>query len=649
MFKYLLTNVKHDNTYKNTPYFKNVEDRNKTLIGGDLTESLHNFNFGNILFTSVVVNTYNFENYFILKEENTDNYRFYFIVNSEYLSVNQWRLSLELDVITMYINGINENTISDCIINRGHCNRFIKELDNTYSFDVSEKSQIIQPEQTVNKVVSQRKKVKYRYSDDELINTWLNDNILCWCYAVVDVNHTYKDYMMSITGRETRENEITPQPHKIRDGLDVEYTLICVPIYKGENSIVLTYTDEIIIPETHETIKRLNSLDMEGLEWFLKLNDKYKYVYTVKLSNTPPIDFNDFSCSIVFSPLTETENLVIDTEVTIETITQNDFITSWLLKGCVGVPFNNSILGESIYNNTISGGVFFNVPKNDIFIDPVVFNQLKYNFTLEELKGAKNVKFEPKILLDCYDIVLSNATSGEYKINGLYNVSNQIQPIVDEPVTPTSTNSYYRIRPSIFGIIPEDTINDWSGTTDNINTSIDIVDDTYKSFLSNNKNFFLLKGLSQVPSMLGAVANPLSLVGLGTDILSTYSNLENIKNQKNNLLNTNDNMELVFDVQDGFNYFVSLYKARDIDIQRYFNYIYSHGYNVNIFDNVYKYIGTRKYFNYVQCEIEKININVPDNVENKIKDIFKQGIRLWNTYENMYNYTMENYEIYLDN
>lgn len=643
MFKYLLTNVKHDNTYKNTPYFKNVEDRNNALISGDLTESLHNFNFGNILFTSVVVNTYNFENYFILKEEDDNNYRFYFITNAEYLSVNQWRLSLELDVITMYINGINENTISDCIISRAHCNRFIKELDNTYSFDVSEKSQIIQPEQTINKVVSQRQKVKYRYSDDEIINTWLNNNILCWCYAVVDVNHNYKDYMMNITGRETRENEITPQPHTICDGLDVEYTLICVPIYKDDNSIVLTYED------TLQGVTRINSIDMEGLEWFLSLNDKYKYVYTVKLSNTPPVEFNNLSCNIEYSYLTGTENLVIYTDVTTETISENEYITSWLVSGCDVVPFSNKILEEQIYNHTISGGVFFNVPKKDIFIDPVGFNQLQYNFTLEELKGAKNVKFEPKILLDCYDIVLSNATSGEYKINGLYNGTNQIQPIVDEPVTPTSTNSYYRIRPSIYGIIPQETINDWSGTTDNVNTSIDIVDDTYKSFLSNNKNFFLLKGLSQVPSLMGAMANPLSLVGLGTDILSTYSNLENIKNQKNNLLNTNDNMELVFDVQGGFSYFVSLYKARDIDIQRYFNYIYSHGYNVNIFDNVSKYVGTRKYFNYLQCEIEKININVPDNVENKIKDIFRQGVRLWNTYENMYNYNMENYEIYLDN
>lgn len=111
--------------------------------------------------------------------------------------------------------------------------------------------------------------------------------------------------------------------------------------------------------------------------------------------------------------------------------------------------------------------------------------------------------------------------------------------------------------------------------------------------------------------------------------------------------NTNDSVELNLIVNDGLKLYVDEDEARDVDIYRYYNYLYNNGYRINRYDYISNYIHTRYYFNFVKAQIEFININVPDIIESKIKDVFRNGIRLWNQYEAMYDYEDENREIWI--
>ena len=87
--QYMLTNVKFNNSYKNVPYFVSEQDRNEKLIVNQFNNLNYNFNFGGMLTTSCVVNSYNDENYMIVKHGNK--LYFYFVTNCDYISVNQFK------------------------------------------------------------------------------------------------------------------------------------------------------------------------------------------------------------------------------------------------------------------------------------------------------------------------------------------------------------------------------------------------------------------------------------------------------------------------------------------------------------------------------------------------------------------------------
>src|SRR5574344_840930 len=112
---YVLTNVKFDNSYKNACFFSTERVREQALHpqNFDTLKKRINFNLGNVLFTSIIVNTYNNENYCIVHDDEKNNYYYYFVTAVRYKSVNQWELELEHDVITQYITAANSGTFSN--------------------------------------------------------------------------------------------------------------------------------------------------------------------------------------------------------------------------------------------------------------------------------------------------------------------------------------------------------------------------------------------------------------------------------------------------------------------------------------------------------------------------------------------------------
>lgn len=621
----MLTNVKFNNSYKNAPYFASEADRNEKLIVNQFNNLTYNFNFGNMLTTSCVVNLYNNENYMIVKHG--DNLYFYFVTNCDYISVNQWRLRLELDVISQFCCGIHSNqSVAKCYVERAHIDRFRDIGNNRVIFNVNNSTPAIESEMNFEKITKRRNEIKIKYSANDQLNTWLQENVIGWQYMYIDAHHNYKATGSSsgyatVPYPQEYEKAYAKRYYNVGGTLFTdEYALCCTPIYKNTNRAIYI----------NDNLNKIRT-KIDGLEWFRKQNEDNNYIYNIKYSVAPPFDFDVYIDSFYISE----NNLFIN-------------------QTCLQDPSNN--LFTYFDFGTFDVDSFGNVEKRDgyLYRQHSLFTNLNYAetsceqintnrrfvFNKNELKGSRSVDFEPKILVDCKTVTLRDSSNGEYVYPALHVGNNVIQPYYNESKSITNNNYYLRLGDS--GIIPKSDKSNWNGVVNTVDFSQQIANNNYASFIANNKNFLLTKGLENVSRIVSG-----NMMGAAGDMYNVWQGLDNLQNKPNSMKNTNDSVELNLIVNDGLKLYVDEDEARDVDIYRYYNYLYSNGYRINRYDYINNYIHTRYYFNFIKAQIDFININVPDIIENKIKDVFRNGVRLWNQYDAMYNYENENREIWI--
>lgn len=635
MAQYVLTNVNFDNSYKNACFFPTNHSREMALHPNTTTENLINFNIGNILNTSIVVNNYNNENYCIIHHNNK--YYYYFISSCLYLSSNQYKLNLENDVITQYLTGASSDTFSDCLVNRGHCDRWRRTGSNV-EFNVIESSPIIQHERQFETVTKTRKNVELKYCDNVIINNWINENVFCWLYIFADASQQYNvlgysgEYGSTLTPINFTKNFNNFYYNIDNTSLQNDYTVLCVPITK--NGVKMRYRDSIF--------KSIIDIGLDGFNSFLNRNQRYTKLYNLKLSLTPPCDFNKFN-SNVFVDLNG--NLTFEQEVYYDEFLKG-FYNAFADVDAFGNLDYESYQGQ-IY--ILRHGCFVNVWQQTRTLESKNIDLMNnFVFDIDSIKGNKQMQFEPKILNDCKKVIIRDSSNGEFVYNMLHFGTREIKALYTEGIEITNNNYYYRIKSS--GVIPEENKNNWNGVVNTTNYTLTIANNNLQSFLANNKNFLLTKTASiGIPFLTSLISgNIAGVFGSSKEILNTLINIDNIENRKNSLENVNDSMILNLLVNNGIKLYVDIEGAFETDVITYYNFLYQNGYTINKICNPFDYINTRKYFNYLQCELENIDIVAPENVKEKIKSIFRAGVRLWNNYNQMYNYTSENYEKNLD-
>lgn len=630
---YLLTNVKMDRHSRHYMLFPSEQERNATIIGDNSFSDFEiNFNFGNRLNASCVVNDYNNQNYMVINQYGY--YHFYFIDSSQYMSANQWRLNLTLDVITTYLPG-NNNVFTECLIRRAHVNRFVY-TDNSRSrikFDVRSGSPIIKSESKMALVNKTRRKVRQKYCENSIINNWLNDNVLCWCYVYVDQRHNYRcmgNMVGSVIPRDY-EYRFRPSMHTIgMTTIDDEYATLCVPIYKTTCKIGMK--DSLYKIFTY----------IEGLDLFRDDEDNNSFIYNIKYSMRPPVNFESINPNNVGIDLEG--NLILN----YSTIGFDIWRQGWSIGN--GVIDVMSFYGtdEIIIDNTVYCKRLASLFVNVVHIGSIcedINTDYQYEFDVNQLNGSRKIGLEPKLMLDCCSIVLRDSSNGEYSYNPLLLNDNRLHLEYSEPNNITNTNYYYRLFPT--GLVSENDDKNWSGIVNTVDYSQQTVNDNYADFIANNKNFLLTKQMQIVPSLLTNVVtgNVAGLADSGMDVIGMLTEIDNIKNKVSSLNNSNDAVQLNMMVNEGLNIYVDIDEAYDFEKIMYYNYLFKNGYKLDIIDNPYYYISSRFYFNYIQCELEHVNINLPSILINEIKNIFRNGVTLWHQYGSMYRYDMENKEI----
>lgn len=693
-YYYVLTTNKWCDDYEDIPLYDSLYDRDIDILGSSPEwEPLRNFDFGNFLKTSVVVNYYNpnIHNYFCLTDEYYFDKKYYFIKSCQYITDNQYSIDLELDVFTTYFQGIQEGYFPESHITQGHYPRFYRD-GNNYKFNVSADNPICQGTSQHQMRTTASHEFSFNWSSNATVANFCNKYNVMWVEVYLQPNHNFR-FANGAGGAVD-----TPLPQsEMKNGLPTECSIISFPY---------SFTHEVAL-HLHSVNMRVQlEINGDAYKDFLFLNSELggeNYIYNIKLSPRPLFDldvrgnilainestyhgahvlsvvFDD--SAIGYDALGEVEGLIQEKE--------NEEETEFYAR----ISSNS---GAFIHGGAISRALITAIMSVDSgdYVSSAVDMGERFSFSASELKGVRKRMYEPKLLQTCKSYKLRDSAGNSIEYSPLWLNSSSVQAIYTEAFTLSNTNYYYRLKSS--GLYPNVYQRDWHGVVAIINLSLNIANDNLGAFLVQNKNYvqkmdwladnekymsLINMAVSAPATLLSGVAgsmlagNPVALagaaIGVGVGIEGAYLNLYNNKetarqmynfnmldamNSVNTLRSTNDNLALPLEVNQGIRFYIDKMEAFEIDQINEFNKYFLYGYELNEFRNPYYFLagaGRRKRFNYIQTHVEQLFINCPREAEKIIRAVLGRGARFWHLTANygmahMYDYINENYEIFIE-
>lgn len=679
VFKVALTNVPFDNDYRNNIRFANREQQESAFNIPTIFNTAFSVNFaaGNLLTPAIYyrvpddnsINDLLSYNYCVV-ENNQPNatlkYLYYFVINSSLDSGNQIKLELEMDLIQTYYLDL---TFSDSFIFKAHLNRFIFNTSGTVKFDSGVDSKLFVREdfKSLAKRPLERKKLVMKFntgtSADDL-GAVLDSMIYCWvyiyCYKKED---GYKFFGMATPHSEyflTAQSNININRNEadIVNEYTNPYVIFCYPIYKTLPS--LTNIRFLPIGENQEMI----GIDASSFRLFLKNNGGESNVMSIKFSITPPFEIADYQYG--------TDWEISGNYLIFKGSNPNDATKfkrgSHFLRSDSSQPYGLIFVGTQYLDK-------YSIISNDIDISDYINGYgIRTIFTKNEIITSDyNVQFNPKLLsYDFQNLSLTNDIDNyEYDIFKLGWENNILNVIYSEVLTPDITRGYARIaiKGGVYNLAFN---NNFRGLVFSQDSSQPYSVNNLEAFMSQNKNFYMQRNvniardaINSTASIAGSLAtgNVLqasltavtSVSNIGADYVQSNLTLDNMRSAPEDVKNANGNIMLNLATNE-LALYLDHYSALPSEIKIAADFMNIYGFNYNQYDNIKNVDNIRKYFNYVRADVETITapINISNKIHNKIRDIFRTGIRLWNwidgkTFNNLFDYTKENYENWLEN
>lgn len=640
----------------NTRYFDNIEEQElyfNALTGGKFSP-LVNFNIGNNVDTSIIykdVNGRSIEellscNYAVVEKYNEDNNevvsrRFYYAYPQQDVGT-QLRVILSLDDIqTNYIK--YKKQISPCSIKRACLNRWVKNGDNTYSFNNSVDSPLLIPENfnSISKRLIKRTTLTIHPDENEnsAMNQWLDNNVLGWVYLYItqgDINivkpdetdATYNIEAIKYSPKEVTLIGKNDRMNKIKGSLAV----LCYPVYK-------TSVDD----QDYSTIQIKNgdkylNINEKGLQNFLNKNNGYIKVYARKFSLLPPFASRSYNSNEY--EVGGVNNLRLIGGSNDPNIYEAGNV------GLLGINFGSQ------------NGLFYVTQQ---FEEALLTNTYEVSkpltFTAQEIiNGNNNPILNPKLLnQEFYEL---NVELGGQRFVYDYQKLNKrnIKLSVTEALTPDVTRNYLRIHDTQGVYIDKCEFN-YTGLVYSNDNSLMVDNDQLSAMLANNKNFWLQSNINPLLEMGGGAfglltgnkAGATDLIKGSADFAKSIINMnltiDNLRNAPNVIKNANGSV--VFNnLVTPFKPHIEEYDILEYDKKIINDYLIEHGYAVNTHDYIYNYDNIRSRFNYIEADVEVINAPLSNIEKERLKDKLR-AVRFWNSDE--INYDLENYERGLNN
>lgn len=566
--------------------------------------------------------------------------RYYYAKVSQ-LSGRQMRVELDLDDIqTNYFK--YKNQIAPCVINRAHLNRFVKNEDNTFSFDFRSQSHLFDLENypTSKRLVNRRKLVEKIFNADktenETLTQWFNENVIAWVYCYIE-NRAYNcfkpDDLTQSTCIEPDINYFFNNQIENEQGIQTAGCII-YPLLK-ENSKVI-FVNDITNNNKWQLVKNDDK--------FRELNNDTSFYYIKKVSILNPLQF-------VFTNnnwrIDDNGNLEIDTRQP-QLLQNNNYLYMQTGEVTTSSSTQNFICLSPGVSVMLYGARNYNLPREFEYIN----EDIKFTFNKSDLiNGERNKIYNPKLLTE--DFITLNITSGDgstfkYPINALNN--NKLTILYNETLTPEVTKYFARVKTT--GLFIKETEENYTGLIGNVDNSLLYTNDRYQEFLANNKNFWLQSTFNSLSNIgRGAIAGAISGAGpVGAVIGGTLGaiqstankvlDIDNLKYSPEQIKGASGNVLFNADVS-GIGIFVDIFESLEHDKQKFDDFIYLNGFSYGEIGSVADFDNIRTKFNYLSADVEIITANISNEEKTRLIERLK-SVRFWNSDD--IDYINENYE-----
>lgn len=673
-----------DDTNSQITYFEN-------LTSGEYSP-LVNFNMGDFIETTIIYKDSSSKspeelvrsNYAVVKRtetviENDEevthvDYRFFF-AKCYQDSGRQMRVELSLDDIqTNYFK--HKDTIKDCLINRAHIDRWKPTNDiggePAVRFNNDKESLLFkkEPVEELPQLTYYDFKIKTKFSGITAIDTWLNKYVKCWLYVYIKNDGTgFEKHQYKCKDFESQSNaDATLNMLNLRiNDTDEDYTnmssygVLVYPIYY-ENT-----TKFIKVKNGNNDTFKLGYADFENISvtgnTFTELNNDTSYVISKKLSLVCP--FTDFTNASIVN-----DELVIS-RGSYTSLLYYDYA------GCRMTRFSNYDANNYSWTNncTVCYCTNKSVYNMELDMSSLISSYINNEFKVSSIVGATHsIPLNPKIhSSQCMKLKLhGNSDDGfEYDLLQLGKYYSKVE--YTETLQPEITRYFARINTkydSSIGyecVIPNEQKLNYVGDVGSMDATLPLVNSKYAEFIANNKNFWLQQNANMITGLTQGLLNdivgtagmtptknnpnpyqitnvfnaPFELMNKATEL---YCSTNSMKNAPGSLKNANTNVLFAKQVND-LNIHATITQALYKDLQTFDDYTNKYGFAVGIVDNISNYDNIRKYFNYIECQVEVITAPISDEEKNRLREKLS-AIRFWNS--DTIQYTLENYEKYLE-
>lgn len=658
----ILTHNKFDN--ENVPLFDSKRDLFDYFYNNEdkvIIEDV-NFNAGDLINTTQVVQIN--ETLSLLK---ILNYNYCLVSNGTiaetlYYKINKSsqengpfvKLELELDVWNTYGLDLLDSH-PQAMIKRAMLNRFdFSQRQGNYApFDYKKDSPLFEREIIKNVALRTTDRTKLKFIidtseeeyNDSTFNDFIFDNVICWKYYFLSENVSYKYKDLDGTQHTQELVSMAYWNDELSIG-NSNFVVLCAPIYKN------TTSKRIYINPNNQTSKMWNDNAIYNL--IVDQQGKWANVKAVKYSFVPPLDIRD-----MFNRynIDANGNMILTHNVNTTLFYMPDIATN----SCFGLrqfqKINEKILLKSkTFKPKMKSKIGIPLKENE----PKLFNEDYATYKLYvggqqmELPVSKT-SFAPKFY---YHEILT-------------------------PEITKAMISYATTQEDIFGntnknVFSEETETDFTGFSMSVDLGVWIPENQLDSFLVSNKNYFQInannaatKGVTSFlgalggifnstqtkePNILAGVAN--SSLGLATTGISMINEgvnreltLDNMRNNPNSVANLNSDPLLMISVGGGdFGIYIELQEALEHEQEMIVDYFLKFGYAYNRLGLLEDFVHTRIYYNYIEADINDIDLPISVEAKRRLTSLFSNGLRLWHD-KNYIDYHIlgNNYETEWDN
>ena len=646
MAKIVFTNVLMTNDYDIGIYFKDEIERNQYFNIPSIFEAQPEFNFSisGGLTTTLYWNQATFLNTSILEFnyciiDINRRYYFYFIDKATCITSNQYQINLELDVITTYLPSLN---FEDCFIERAHAPRWYTTDNVNYKFNFSTNSPLLRKSEQYKQYLKQQIPLHRTYDNVSNVNNFERTRYL---YLFAKLKDDEKGIIYNYG-----QGQSFQYPFKV----------YCIP-----------YT----------------SIQNNNADFYVSINGgESKKIATNLTEATMPLIL---STALIIGVTYSDYSPFPDSTAVVEDETNNKYTLS----------FNNDTLTNIVLEQSASSlaGDGYILKINSLNINPKTYfpnsnisiDTPKMSFTKNEIKNNTNNQLTCPILLKkgCKRLELTNYYSSKYDYS--YEELNTNNLSVEVLVYPFPSVEYHYafLKGSLDSILKNQRQN-FTGVVGSIDNTLPYTVEQIDQFFASNKNYYQMRNYNfwnQVVQGVGKLAQGITsgagqlasdepikggvtLTNTGIQGLQdTYNiytreklldlQLDNVENAPD-VINNLNGAPLTSLVLNKIGFAINVYDILEEDKKFIANDYYEHGQNIAVWANPREYMDTRKYFNYIKCTLKEMWINyypydpIPTVIKNKIKEVFANGIRLFNnvnptTIINSSTY-IENYEKELD-